>query len=86
MSKKKCKIEEPERASSVGFGSGQTGAQNAVPGGLTSSGRYEHVLFIDTNSEISQESVESLEEAGFIVVPVVGEPSRAIYQATIYKS
>jgi len=83
MSKKKKLLKALKFDSASFKDPGQTGI--AVGSLAGSTGHYEHVLFIDASSEISDESVERLEEAGFIVVPIVGEPGRCIYQATIYK-
>jgi hypothetical protein len=83
MSKRKKEV--PEKAQNLDFGSGQTGA--TVGGMLAcSSGHYEYVLFIDRNSEITRDKVKELEVAGFHVVLINGDPSKAIYQASIYKS
>lgn len=61
---------------------------NSTAGQLAGSpimGTYVHVLFIDRNSEITDAKVEELEEAGFHVVLVNGEPSRTVHQVSLYK-
>jgi hypothetical protein len=59
---------------------------NQAPSIFGSGGvNVEHVLFIDVTAEVPKAKIQELEKAGFIVIPVIGDPSRCVFQVVRYK-
>jgi hypothetical protein len=58
-----------------------------IAAGYTSTDRaVKQVLFIDVQAEVSDEDVQALEGAGFLVVKIVGSPRDVVAQFSLYGS